>query len=241
MIRVSNVKEHSFKSWKDLPEGKNKDFHPLVTNAKLVLIDCGNEANGNFWLNHDGETYSIHSTDEGDRQYKALIKPMLVSEDEKIEVGDSYFTTDGLSIIGGIRKCEDSSYNFDNCYKVLALPEHFPQEYLQMIVDGKLNGGDNVLVECNQNSFDSETEYLKCKSGTFPLIEFGYSIKLNPHITIYSIGERMVPISLVEKAFDAGKRSVEPTIRFEKYGDMEAYPSLDLKYTYEQWFEKNIK
>jgi hypothetical protein len=115
-----------------------------VVEAKLVLVKSEGEACGSFWMNHDGVTYSIHSTDEGDIQYKALIKPILISETEKIEAGVDYMFAHGQ-----IQEPDKTYVEITgSTKKILALPEHFSPKLLQDIVDGVLKSGDKVLIEC---------------------------------------------------------------------------------------------
>lgn len=40
--------------------------------------------------------------------------------DENINVGDYYLTFTNKTVMGNVRKCEDSSYNFTHCKKVIA-------------------------------------------------------------------------------------------------------------------------
>jgi hypothetical protein len=82
------------------------------------------------------------------------IKPIIISETEKIEVGDKYLYDElgkfQILTCTGQYKSDDTGLVFsNNAKKILALPEHFSPKHLQAIVDGKLKDGDEVYVECN--------------------------------------------------------------------------------------------
>lgn len=99
-------------------------------------------------------------------------KPIVISESEKIEVGDLFYDKyhgtihqyNGTQVIA-------EKYNF----KILALTEHFSPQQLQMIVDGKLKEG-KCLLECEKYIDPNKTPAQK-------------RIQLNPHITIYPVEE----------------------------------------------------
>ncbi len=195
LIKVKDTRMHKVTT---VPQQLGKFVHVStevpVAEGKLVLINTGEQACGNFWLNHDGKTFSIHSTDEGDRLYKALLKSILISETEKIEVGDCAYNlmtkrygrvlrimqNGDITIDNG--QYEDTS-SPNNFAKVLALPEHFSQQHIQMIVDGQLKDGDKVLVECEQHE-----EWAGTGSGIGQPTSITF-IKLNSsnHITLHKI------------------------------------------------------
>lgn len=62
-----------------------------------------------------------------------------------------------------------------------------------------------------------------------------FKVKLNPHITIYSVEEKMVPVSLLEKAFEAGSIWYETNEDRIKFGDH--IKPID----FNEWFEQNVK
>ena len=141
-----------------------RDVGRLVADVMLVLVNCGNKSNGNFWLNLDCKTYSLHSTDEGDRQYEALIEPILISETEKVKSGDVAYNKASGSLMKILQEDENeyqvefiTGGNFSNrifknfgiadLKKVLARGINFSTEHLQAIVDGKIKEGP-FLIEC---------------------------------------------------------------------------------------------
>lgn len=134
-----------------------------------------------------------------------FLKPILISRTEKIEEGD-WILTKLNQIIKAGKNIVDLKEG--GCIKILALPEHFSPQQLQDIVDGKLKDGDKVLVECE---IDEKQEF---------------KIKLNPHITIYPVKEKMVPVSLLEEAFNLGLAFNGEKTETE---------------TFNEWFEQNVK
>ena len=129
----------------------------LVTDAELVLVKCNSSKEANFWLKLNDK----------------FLKPILISRTEKIEEGD-WILTKLNQIIKAGKNIVDLKEG--GCIKILALPEHFSPEQLQMIVDGKLKEG-KCLVECDGGYVNPEWN---------PAY-----IKLNPHITIYPVEERI--------------------------------------------------
>lgn len=145
----------------------------IVCKGKLVLIK------------DEIENYSLMLKD-GNIYY-----PIIISEIEQIEVGDKVIDKELLkknifSISRVIEKQSDNSvevlYNdnhremgyVNEFYKILVLPQHFSPEQLQMIIEGKLQDGDEVMIYCVDDMTTEELVYL---------------IKLNQqkHITIHSI------------------------------------------------------
>lgn len=125
------------------------------------------------------------------------VKPVIVSETEKIGVGDFYLTS-GNKIIEikskdrfGLFYLKNGkvgeTYVNDWYDKILALPEHFSEEQLQDIVEGELKDGDEI--------------YLKVKTDLEQYYENGIGgepkIHLNNqnHITLFPIKQ----MSLDEK------------------------------------------
>jgi hypothetical protein len=147
--------------------------------------------------------------------FTALIengKPILISETEKIEEDDLRYGVQG-----------ESKY-----YKVLALPEHFSPEQLQMIVDGKLKDGDKLLVEC---------EYHQFKGGEPDPSGF-YIKKTSNHITLHKVEEKMYTKQELNKiAYSA--------YRYGFAGGMEEHGHMYSKQhgadSFKKWFEQNVK
>lgn len=184
MIKVEHIKTHTISPYysKNGSEGQSsKDV--LVTDAKLVLVECKEVKHAilHSIINKNGKFY----------------KPILISETEKIEVGDwMYWNGTTKQIIEATISFSPNDPSSPIVSKILALPEHFSPEQLQMIVDGKLKDGDKVLVECEKmfhilgnNSWQksiTKKEYQHCEWKEWDVI------KLNPHITIYPVEEKNV-------------------------------------------------
>lgn len=118
------------------------------TDTKFNLVPSDNE--GNIRQRYSPNQYS----------------PIIISETEKIEVGDPFLfyvrLNTGHEYHNTIRTCTRVGDNggsfFDvngeegicfmgNGFKILALPEQFSNKHIQEIVDGKITDGDVVLVE----------------------------------------------------------------------------------------------
>lgn len=78
-----------------------------------------------------------------------------------------------------------------------------------------------VLVEC-------KSKHKQTEDG----VKWDIFIKLNPHITIYPVEEKMVPISLIEKAWWAG---------FDRSSYLHDVPNAKEVPHIEKWFEQNVK
>jgi len=186
MIKVENVRVERLV--KNLIGGNAVDV--LVTDAKLLLIEDRN-----------GEYISCLQANLPDTiGYRGFCKPIWISETEKSQNGDWVYNSDTKKIF--IRDSSDylDSVDYDFLFKILVLPEHNSPEILQMIVDGQLKDGDKKLIEC-------ENKVLQSGSGQINFTISENRIKLNSsnHIIFYDYEEKMIPISLLEKAFEAGR------------------------------------
>ena len=165
MIKVKDTKTHKT----NIIVKHDLPYIALVTDAELVLVEkeFGDLEEGYIKVG---------------KYEPKWVKPILISRTEKIEVGDWYLDLEDKESINPIyqrNQIEDSVYK--QCAKILALPEHFSPESLQDIVDGKLKEG-KCLVECEK---DEES---------MGKLNWLSQIKLNPHITIYSVEEKMYTI-----------------------------------------------
>ena len=168
-----------------------------------------------------GETTNLDLPISGEIMVNSrMVKPISISRTEKIEVGD-WFLADTV-FNQYIVKCTSVDESFINgnfycslCFKILALPEHFSPQQLQDIVDGKLKDGDKVLIECE---IDEKQEF---------------KIKLNPHITIYPVKEKMYTMEeckkLCIKAYKDGQNNWD-----SYYGRADQIIN-------NEWFEQNVK
>lgn len=194
--------------------GNGTTFMPFpVAEAKLVLVES-TKKDGEIY--HDEEGWHInHGAFNSGKYYK----PILISETEKIEVGDwTYHSRKDMQQLKQVTNpnAENDLLNL-GWRKVLALPEHFSPKHLQAIVDGKMKDGDKVLVECEKQYHDGD--------------QWHHKIKLNSsnHITLHKVEEKMYSREelrlIVSRAIDAGK--------MHEYGQF--IRSND------EWFEQNIK
>jgi len=179
-----------------------------VAEAKLVLVEC-----------EEIKHAILHNIINKNSKF---YKPILISETEKIEVGDYYLHSHSKSIE---IETPETAHGMCDCKKILALPEHFSQSTLQSIVDGQLKDGDKVLVECDERKLEGIR-------GDISKI-----IKLNSsnHITLYKVEVKMYPLQAIMDAFEAGVTLGLCSLPDKSPGNP---PSYD---TFKKWFEQNVK
>lgn len=181
-----------------------------ITKGKLVLVES------------HSKTLSVF-----DNSTKSFVKPIIISETEKIEVGDLYYWNGLIIKDHEVPTTESTMRSKDfhkGAFKILALPEHFSPEQLQMIVDGKLKDGEKVLVECKiHDKWLKENPPFDNNKGK----EY-YQIKLNPHIALHKVEE-----SIIDKL-----KSIKPD-----YDKAESYQHgfHDAVEVMIKWFEQNVK
>jgi translation initiation factor IF-1 len=214
-IKVEHTKQHSRPV---VTESKMRKDIPVVE-GKLVLVECNStDALFNKYL---GDPLVIH-----DRQYAAgrkFYKPIIISETEKIEVGDWYYD-ERNKLIKQLTYQDLMIVPECGYFKILALPEHSSPEQLQTIVDGKLKDGDKVLVECEKQE---QTHLFVGFSKPHPIIDV---IKLNSsnHITLHKVEEKMytkVEVLNILKNWEKERKT--------------AYSYADV-YGLEKWFKQNL-
>jgi hypothetical protein len=186
-IKVEHTKQHRI--------SKLDDIYPdvMVAEGKLVLVKniggiLAQEGNGKF--NIVPGAPNIPSIEQFNIS-KAILpityyKPIIISETE-VTKGEEcwYYNHVFRTIVFGI------SHGYS---KILALPEHFSPEQLQMVVDGKLKDGDKVLVECDPQPNGFKGTRSGSNGGvTRQDIRWINYIKLNSsnHITLHKVEEKM--------------------------------------------------
>lgn len=172
MIKVQHTKLHH--------ANVLDSMHKLVTDAELVLVECS--AGESSIVLNNSSLIRFNNKSKFSGTGNTYFKPILISKTEKIEEGDMiYRHFDGCIVQDNVNSDNRKGEKF---YKILALPEHFSPEQLQMIVDGKLK--DKVLVECELQGpgFDDV-------------------VKLNPHITVYPTVEENKIKEIAWKAYKA--------------------------------------
>lgn len=243
MIKIEYTETHNIVVFETSAGKRTKQV--LVAPAKLVLVECNR---GDAWFFKDKHGKLQHHDGYG-HEKRQYFKPIFISETEKIEVGDLSAcydcTTNEFVGIGTVEEiyenniawCSDHkerlNYQFI-CRKILALSEHFSPQQLQMIVDGKLKDGDKVLIECEKSAYCegcNKVGMRHCAHADtcgYP-IEFT-KIKLNPHITIYPVEEKMYTkeevIQLLDKCFGY---CIQHSTGIDR--------NLDIN----KWFEQNVK
>ena len=208
-IKVNDTRMHKVTIQKGMGYSQERVGDVLsipVVEAKLVLVED----------NKGGSTLLFNDK---------TMKPILISETEKIEEGKVWDGYEGKIVWAHKEHLENVGYM--RLRKILALPEHFSPKHLQAIADGKMKDGDKVLVECK---FSIET--LKGRE---------YEVKLNSlnHITLHKVEEKMgIPLSILED------------MEFEFHKEEDRHDRINVAYhegvrafmrTIDQWFEQNVK
>ncbi len=203
-IKVKDTRMHTLVSHYTQPDshGPTVKFNSIpVAEAKLVLVKCKRELSSLYVL--DSKILPYFPNDQGPiKGIGKYYKPILISETEKIEVGDQVFVNDlphdppsifpvikveeGHSGVHGKIWISNNDYIvLSLCKKILALPEHFSSKHLQMIVDGELKDDDNVLIECQLGPilghYDSFGEYIPTDRGE-TMIKYNTNNKIILHI-----------------------------------------------------------
>lgn len=266
-IKVEHTKQHQIRKHCQYPDdcqyplgchkscGQPKET--LVTEGKLVLVPAINtdkvilfkEKNGVFHV----DKISL------DRPY-SMWKPIIISETEKIEVGDAWFNIKNPDFIHYSATEQEvliiNNQYKESCKKILTLPEHFSPKHLRAIVDGKLKDGDKVLIECeiqtikmDYKGVDSRGDYKwfcpKCgKGGSYMGTGDVHCydsncvdkvIKLNSqfHITLHKVEEKMYTREGVREIItEAIKDCEREELDWHESG---VYTNLN------NWFEQNVK
>lgn len=119
---------------------------PLIE-CRLVLIECDLLEAKLWFATHTAFKVAFNSSQGLIKGMGKYFKPLLISEKEPIELGDWVYYNNG-----SLEKCDENftprEAKLLGWFKVLALPEHFSLKDLQMIADGHLKEGDQLLIEC---------------------------------------------------------------------------------------------
>ena len=52
--------------------------------------------------------------------------------------------------------------------------------------------------------------------------------------------EKLYTLDDLRKAFEGGRKSVEPMLQFEEYGDMEPYAGIKIIQSFKEWMHINM-
>lgn len=170
-IKVKDTKTHEIVI--HYSEGGTTYYKVLVAEVKLVLVECP-PVDAKFWKYHTSDSLAHYEHRMGFvKGIGKYLKPILISETEKIEIGDWVFDSMNKTIHinnnDELINIRTKGHELKRFFKILALPEHFSPKHLQAIVDGKLKDGDNVLVECEQECQGYDT-YKVIKLDSFDYI-----------------------------------------------------------------------
>jgi hypothetical protein len=194
-----------------------------VAEGKLLLVECkpeeallaGNKETGSFLpINR------LPLLPKGHSYYK----PIIISETEKFDPKEPVLCLDEIEYGWDEAYLKNGRGNgtCTSCKKILAYPEHFSPEQLQMIVDGKLKDGEKVLVECEMwNTAPMGSNY----------DEIFHIIKLNSYnqITLHKVKDKTY--------------TFEDFLNYQIYNKFNAidFQSTGCKERIEKWFEQNVK
>jgi hypothetical protein len=247
MIKVKDTKVHTTSSSYEAHVGitHTMTVDVVVAEGKWVLILDNNgfsTIGGELAFNTHTNKYVISV---GEFNWIKSVKPIIISETEKIEVGDwvlystSVHKVLDINNAGYLVRMLDGEFRLSkgSCNKILALPEQISPKHLQDIVDGKIKDGDKVLVECEYKvTAWSDTIDERGKKVTQRYLINVIKLNSQSHVTLHKVEEKMVPLSLLEKAFEAGRRITEENTFRD--GD---FDSTQYRKDKEEWFEQNIK
>lgn len=241
-IKVTDTRIHKRSQFKDHPDTIIPGYYTEVPVAEAKLVFFGRNqcdgcnaqkpiVNGNHKMGDEGKYVNLQGCTK--MQY---LRPILISETEKIEKGDKFLmTVESHRLYNRILTCEkvgetgcyieeeDDFIFYCNGKKIIALPEHFSPKLLQDIVDGKLKEGDRVLVECiHKGDYD---EYLGHgdKKAEVKLSSSG-------HITLHKLEDKRYRD--LEEAFLAG---------YWLHLDPDNNDLSTRKRKFKEWFDKNVK
>ena len=146
-----------------------------------------------------GKLVMIPATDKVDDNYaiitdKGWVKPIIISETEPFDAGDIIAHNEyGLGKVisrkgtgqywicefkSKRKKSKSKSKTVIGIFKVLAFSDNFSPNQLNMIADGKLRDGDDVMVECKMPNIIKldENNHIRFapirKAFTTPMLEF---------------------------------------------------------------------
>lgn len=197
-----------------------------VAEGKVVLIECKPEESL-FYKLLSGD---ILPTFNGGQLLKTpcqYLKPIIISETEKINVSDWYIHLGYNKLYQATRENVNELQKVE-VVKILALPEHFSPKYLQTIIDGKMKDGDKVLVECENigDEFMMGVEYM---DHIITLNTSGHIRIYKPEIKMYTREEMK---NTLEKAWLAG---------YWLHLNNDNNDLQTRKKAFRDWFEQNVK
>jgi hypothetical protein len=136
----------------------------MVAKGKLVLLRTSITPNHGD-LSYDARYNNYYLSPNN--LLGQLVKPVIVSETERIEVGDkAIHTNPDYAKDWEIIECTENNRVSiqEHWNKVLALPEHFTPKQLQAIVDGDMKDGERLYIVCDlkysgwEEDFDSKLD-----------------------------------------------------------------------------------
>lgn len=186
-IKVTQTKMHTVPAkFARIGEKNGSDeegYEVPVSEGKLVLVECP--------IPSMSKPDYILVTHKPNESFTIGYKPIIISETEKIEVGDWVLRPDGIILQmthNNYVNYLDSQSNATK--KILALPQHFSSRQLDEIMSGRWKDGDKVLVECD----------------TLESLPPQYCVSFHPNVTLHKVEEKMYTETQLKTAFNAGKK-----------------------------------
>lgn len=216
---------------------------PIVADVKLVLIAAEGYADSLLFQPIGKEKY-ILTNGVCVKEVGDYLKPIFISETEKVEAGDKALKNGILTNVisdeeysneypigtGKFRSsswCTVSAANQYNYKKVVALPENFSLEHLLMIVNKTLKNYGNSLIECYRRGMNSEGNDVDLTDGVIVNKDDYYTPKLNSlnHVTIFPIDGKLIQLSELENYINERLKKINLDLEFNRGAKM-AYESV---------------
>ena len=229
---------------------KDSEGEHIVCKGKLVLVQTDKlPVIGELcWNKEIKSPYIFDFIDNiAQSQYNSkVIKPIIISETEEIEVGDNiYHKLDGRVIIFTkeiYHKCSNDPKQY-GYKKVLTLPENFSPKHLQSIADGKLKDSDEVCIECEKYPADIKGNEILIAS-TYINAEYGRELPNDAIDVVKALDLRKIKLTNNHiKLFTINKEEKKYT-RSEVFQILNNAIIFDVHYKVtreelKEWFNKN--
>ncbi len=105
---------------------------------------------------HNGKTRPNGSEVSIQQDCCYAIKPVIISEGEKVKEGDNiacHFQKDICDFIE-IHSDYQLAGGHNCCKKILAMTENLPEDFINNILIGNIKDGDEILLECGLHQYD---------------------------------------------------------------------------------------
>ena len=150
-------------------------------------------------LNGSTNNHRIKIDINGDACFR-YYNPIIISENEEIEVGDKVYYAGEIIIWS---QADEDGWNKKKLrpYKILAFPEHFSNKHLQAIIDGKMKDGDEVLIKCRNRSTKTDRNLIGHTPAGEPTYVGNYDVwnevdlGQQNHITLFPVKQSLEEVA----------------------------------------------